>query len=191
MRLSAVQQSEVHAELEKQLLVGSDRHAMQKLVSYVGQSTLLDWLFVVATRIALNLVRKPSKIDEQLFKAVLGQSPNPELALIKELSYPVLRSAFSAALAKLPLRDRLMLKFYFVDKLSQVAIGRVLGCGHAAVSERIWALAPRIANECRAQLEMQGVSPQETRSFVHLLQSRLRVSLPALFEEAIKAPPTV
>jgi RNA polymerase sigma-70 factor (ECF subfamily) len=189
--LTPAEQSEVLAELEKQLLVGSNRNQQPKLLSFDGRGPLRSWLLAVAANTALSLKKQAPRgeeLDEKLMDSVLLSGPEPELLQIKQLSYPVLRMAFRAALQTLTDEERLLLLFRFVDGLGVQAIAKLFKRNHATVSRWITRLCRRVTALCREQLAKHGLSAEETQSLMAFLVSRLAKSFAGLIQEVAPNP---
>src|SRR5580704_14712433 len=115
--------AEVRQELRRKLLV-ADGEA-PRIADYSGRADLRTWLRTSAIRISIDLIRRRRDVpieDEEL-AIVPALSDDPELAHMKDRYRDELRAAIGEAIAQLEPRDRLLLKYCYIDGLSIDRIG--------------------------------------------------------------------
>jgi RNA polymerase sigma-70 factor (ECF subfamily) len=148
-----------------------------RLRSYAGVGTLLGWLKMTAVRLAIDLQRARGRGGEE----VAGDVPDPvdpELAFIKNRYRGDFQAAVRAALARLDVKERSVLRLYLVDRLNIGEIGAILHVHRATVARWIATFRERVREETGRQLhERLGGSASEIESLIRLLDSELEVSL--------------
>lgn len=158
-----------------------------RIAEYQGQGSLASWLRVVALREhieALRAIRGGVPLDEEELPAP-ATLLSPELAADEARLLPAFRQAFHRALEALPPRDRTLLRLHYIDGLSLDPIGALYRVNKGTVSRWLAAIRARLQDEVLAQLQRaSGVSPEETRSLLRALQSRIELSLRGLREDA-------
>ncbi|MCS6901678.1 MAG: sigma-70 family RNA polymerase sigma factor [Myxococcales bacterium] len=108
---------------------------------------------------------------------------SPELAADEVRLLPVFHHAFQQVLEVLPPRDRTLLRLHYIDGLPLEVIGNLYRVNKGTVSRWLAAIRGRLQVDVLAHLQMaSGVSPEETRSLLRALQSRIEVSLQGLRE---------
>jgi RNA polymerase sigma-70 factor (ECF subfamily) len=167
--------------LRHRLFVG-DGSAGPAIARYSGHGNLGAWVRVTSMRTALNATRnKPPPDrppdDEDLFE--FEPSPDdPELDHLKRTYRDAFRHAFLETVASLPASDRTLLRQSVIHGLTVRELARIHGVHHATVARRIAAAREELlAGTRRILVQRLAVSPRELDSIMHLIQSRLEVSL--------------
>lgn len=160
-----------------------------RIAEFRGQGSLAAWLRVVAAREhaeasrVANAGAVPLADDELPAPAVALLTPEIDADQVRLL--PLFRDAFREALAGLPPRDRTLLRLHYIDGLSLDAMGKLYRVNKGTVSRWLAALRSTLHEQVLALLQRSsGASPEETRSLLRLLQSRLELSLRGLRDEA-------
>jgi RNA polymerase sigma-70 factor (ECF subfamily) len=166
---------------------------LPRIAEYRGQGSLAAWLRVVAIREhteALRALRGGAALPgEDELTAPPAALVSPELAADEGRLLPAFRRAFREALEALPPRDRTLLRLHYIDGLPLEAIGNVYRVNKGTVSRWLAAIRSGLQGDVLARLQgASGVSPEETRSLLRALQSRIEVSLQGLREEAGSLP---
>ncbi len=115
---------EVKQGLRNRLLVANG-NAEPRIASYSGRGSLLAWVRIAATRLALNM-RKADKrrTRRETFDqvGVIQPSPDPELSHFKQHYGVPFRAAFEATLAGLPSREATVVRLHFLEGVPADAI---------------------------------------------------------------------
>ncbi len=174
--------------LREKLFVGARGAA--KIAQYNGRGALESWLRVAAVRTALNVLaaRKPptGASDEVQGVAEGVLQYDLELDYIKARYRGDFATAFREALAALPKRDRALLRFHYLERLTPARIGTIYHV-HRTTAARWIAEAQRglleaTRNRLMARL---GISRAECDSLVRAVRSRLQVTLESFFRARV------
>jgi RNA polymerase sigma-70 factor (ECF subfamily) len=170
---------EVAQRLRTKLLVADG--SAPKLLDYAGRGALSRWLEAAALRIALNL-KASDRGDRQTGDAGLerlaAQGGNPDAALMRGRYGPELKRALEEVLAALPVRERNLLRLYFVQGLTVEEIGRLEGTHKSTVSRWISKLRVAVLEQLRERLAGRlGLNPAEVDSLVAEVRSQLHLSV--------------
>src|SRR5262249_13052237 len=159
--------------LRHKVLVG-ERPGGGKIRDYSGRGSLLSWLRVVATRIAVDVGRDAERETDAKWQSQLleGALPDEELRLIQERHRPELERVLAAAVGALSERERLLLKLSAIDGLTVREIGALLKVDHTTVS-RWLAKARGAVVKTTHHLLAQALEaePAEVESLIRLLKS--------------------
>jgi RNA polymerase sigma-70 factor, ECF subfamily len=165
---------EVEQELRVVLLTGNP----PKLATYLAAGALLDWLRVVAVRLALNMKRKiqPLPIDD------LAQVVAPDDAREGErwgLFYrDDLQRALEVAFAKLSTRERNLLRLHFVDGLNIGRLGEMYGAHRATIARWLVSIRRKLLEMTKSQLAVQhGLDTSDVRSLYHQMERDVHISV--------------
>lgn len=159
------------------------------LATYRGDGSLGSWVRIIATRHALRCLRASREhrlaSDDELLELVAPQG-DPELAAIRSSCRAELQSAFRAAVARLPRRERSALRLSVLDGLSIDAIGRLYAVHRATAARWLERARAQLARDTRAALRARlALSGDEIDSIIRSLGSRLDISIAtALASEA-------
>ena len=176
MGLSADSIDEISQDVRTKLLVGPT----PRIATYSGRASLKSWTRTVATRAAVDRMRKhvPTSNDDELLDRVADPARTPELDHFHATYRGEFKNAFEEALATLDVRERNLLRHHFVDGLTTEEIGALYSV-HKTTAFR-WLEAARIALSKRVRAGFQQrlkVLPGELDSILTLLQSQIDLSL--------------
>jgi len=176
MGLAADVVDEVANDVQTKLFTGSP----PKIATYSGRAALASWLRTVATRMAVDRVRRrdDSSEDEDALAALPDPTDGPELAHFRRAYHADFKAAFEQALASLGVRERNLLRHQFVDNLTMEEIGRIYGV-HKTTAFR-WLEAARTALSKRTRAAFQQrvqVVSSDLESILRLVQSQIDLSL--------------
>jgi RNA polymerase sigma-70 factor (ECF subfamily) len=166
---------EVAQEMRLKLLTGDGA----KLWTFSGTGALIDWLRVVATRVALNLKRADrSKPEEDLPEAVLtGQ----EAAQFRHWYLADLHAALEVGFRRLTPRERTLLRLHFIDRLNIERIGVLYRVNRATVARWLVAIRTRLFNEVREELASKhGLDTADVKSLYRIMQQDVHVTMSRL-----------
>lgn len=166
------------------VLVGTDG-AGPRIASYTGAGSLIGWLKVMAVRLHANARRdrarspvdvaaQAEQLDEHAANLIA-----PERVLLGGRHGPALRTALSAGLRALPVRERALLRFHYVDGVTLERIGAMYGVHKGTVSRWLQAAREQLVESTLASLGVAG-STDELMSLCRQVLSRLDLTLSAL-----------
>jgi RNA polymerase sigma-70 factor (ECF subfamily) len=172
------------------LLVGTTESG-PRLAEYKGRGKLMSWIQVIAVRMipppSKQVVSSPRSHEENLV-AALEDLPAPghdvDLELFKrhyrQEFLHALRNAFSA----LSTEQRSLLRRYFVDGLSTIELGKLFGVDQSTASRKLKKAREAVYEETKRFLqERLGLSSQEFKSLVAIVESQLDLSLSQFLKE--------
>jgi RNA polymerase sigma-70 factor (ECF subfamily) len=176
---------EVKQAIREKLFVASDGKR-SRIHDYTGRGPLGGWLRVTAVRAALNL-RRGREQHVAFDEAAAGSSapdPDPELAYLKKRYGEEFRHAFHVTLAALDVKQRNILRMYFLEGLPAHVIGRLYQVHETTVLR--WLARAReeiLSRTHRALCDQLQVADSEFDSILRLVQSQLDQSLYRFFED--------
>ena len=180
LRIEPARREDLVQDLRVHLVVGHNG-APGKLAQYRGQGSLEHWLRATALRAAYRAIRttRPQvALDDAALASLSLLDEDPALVPLKEHCRAELKQAFTAALAALARRDRLLLRQHYVDRLTiedVAALHRIHRSSAARwLAEAREALASATLREFRARLR---VAEHEVDSLVQLVRSQLDITL--------------
>ncbi|HEX8699752.1 MAG TPA: sigma-70 family RNA polymerase sigma factor [Myxococcaceae bacterium] len=168
-----------------------------KIGDYRGKGRLMTWVRVTASRMAIKLQTgdklAPPDDPDKLFGSMPSGELDGELALIKRRYQKEFREATLQAFSTLSDEMRHLLRLYFVDRLSSYEIASLFRVDQATISRRLKKAREHVYDETRNKLQAQlGLSPQDFKSFLAVVNSQLNLSISQLLGEedgAPRAPP--
>ncbi|HEY0252673.1 MAG TPA: sigma-70 family RNA polymerase sigma factor [Kofleriaceae bacterium] len=174
--------AEVHQAIRVRLFVGDGEGPA--IARYEGRAALKSWVMISALREATRTrdkARREPAVEDDALIALADRADVATDDPAKERYRETFKVAFRAALATLPPRDRVLLRFAVIDQLTVDQIGAIQGV-HRATAAR-WIdraraqLAAQIKREFMARL---GADPFETQEVLTWMQSRITLSLSAI-----------
>lgn len=154
-----------------------------KIAEYTGESSLFVWLRVVATRVAIDIVRsrRPSQGEDELAQVPTGGA-DPELAHLKQRYGAEFRAALQEAARDLSADERNLLRQHYVDGLTMESLAALHGVHRVTMVRRVTAAREKLgASTRKALLQRFRLGAKELDSIIAVVQSRLGVSLNTLF----------
>lgn len=180
---------EVKQEVRRKLLVADD--GAPRIADYSGRAELRIWLRTAAIRTSIDLIRKQRDVpvaDEEL-AALPAIADDPELAHLKARYRDELRGAIVEALKTLTARERLLLKYHYVDGLGIDRLGQIFGVHRTSTARWLRLAREALADEVHRMLIAQlGVGSTELRSIARLVESQLDISVRRLLDGEAAAP---
>jgi RNA polymerase sigma-70 factor (ECF subfamily) len=174
-------------ELREKLFVGV-AGGPPRIRQYNGQGALGAWVRIVAVRTALDLIEAqkagPRGADdgEDLAGAVFSQD-DPEIALLKARYRGDFLAAFRDAMAALSPRQRALLRFTFVERLTPARLGVMYGVHRTTAMRWVEAAQEEVLSRTRAMMmDRLHLSSSECDGLVALLKSRIDITLSSLLE---------
>jgi RNA polymerase sigma-70 factor (ECF subfamily) len=176
---------EVKQTLRDQLLVPRG-DGVPRIATFTGQGPLGAWLRISAVRLARDLLAAESRRHAQTGQARPAHqvSGDIELDYIRERYRGPFEQAFKQALLRLSQQERNVLRMYFLDGLTTVALGRVYRVHATTVARWIDRARAEVLREVRRSLAQNANVPAaEVDSLFGLLQSRFDLSLERLLNK--------
>jgi RNA polymerase sigma-70 factor, ECF subfamily len=171
---------DVRQELRQRLFVPAGGRA--RIEDYSGHGPLARWLRVAAQRTALNLRRGVRPTEPLEETALFGV--HPELAHMRGEIDRVLAESLRAALTRLDVRERNILRLHYVDGLSTPQIAALFRTHRTTIRRQINESQERALSEVRKELRRRlKLSEPELDSLLRAASSHLDISLSLLFAE--------
>jgi RNA polymerase sigma-70 factor, ECF subfamily len=165
---------EVQQELRVTLLTG----AHPKLATYLAAGALLDWLRVVAVRLALNLKRKAHLPPADAFAEPQDQDHNHDAESIGRFYVEDLQRALELGFGQLSARERTLLRLHFVDGLNIDRIGTIYSVHRATIARWLVSIRRRLFVEAKAHLAgKHGLDTTDVRSLYRLMERDVHISV--------------
>ena len=150
------------------------------IAQYQGRGDLSSWLKVVVMREAVARLRKDHHLpaqDEEI-EALMSPADDPELEVMRHKYRGEFRQAFEEAMAALETRERIVLRYHLIDRLSIDQIAAIHGVHRATAARWLARVRERLYKRTRrALLDRLGVSSRELDSILRLIRSQLDVSI--------------
>lgn len=157
----------------------------ERLSNYQAVGRLRGWLRVVATRTALDVMRRQgarAKREVTLEAHLEALALDPEDRFIREEWARQVRSALRAAVKRLPDRQRHALRMHLVLEWNVTEIGQVFSVHRATAARWIASAKTQLHDLFREELsQVAPADSDEAAAFLAELPSRLDVSLSILF----------
>jgi RNA polymerase sigma-70 factor, ECF subfamily len=130
-----------------------------------GRSSLSTWLRAVLAQRHVDRVRSTRRFEplpetEPMPSARSEERPQPQSRISEYVQ--LMRRAVTAAISRLPARDRLRLGYYYAEDLTLAQIGRALGEHEATVSRNLAKARREIRTDVERQLrEEERMNPSQ------------------------------
>jgi RNA polymerase sigma-70 factor (ECF subfamily) len=177
-----------NGEVEQQLLAGllvASVAGPARIGSYAGKAPLDRWLGVAAQRAALMWLRENRTEARARHGAAAEPAPgghtHPEMAYLKDRYRSDFEGALKDSLARLPERQRTLLRLHLVNGVSVEKIGQMFAVSQPTASRWLAAARGTLLDDIKATLGNRlGASSQELASLAGMVASRLDLSLSML-----------
>lgn len=159
-----------------------------RVSGYAGRGPLRAWIRVAATRLVIDLSRRPAQPEARPadeLDALLPPPSDPELAYLRHAYGAHLAGAFADALAKLTPRQRNLLRHKHVHELTGDRLATMYGVHRATVFGWIEDARKALLAQLRVALRARTAG-QDFDSVVNLVGSRLDVSVRRLLDSRIE-----
>ncbi len=170
---------EVRQTVRQRLLLATD--GPPRILRYAGRGSMRGLVRMTATRVAIDLVRRRdgTRVDgaDDLLRLPVGQD-DPELAAMKAEFRTEFKVAFEFAMAELTSHQRTLLRLHLVDGVPLQKLADAHGVHRATIVRRISAAKTALLDATVRVLSAQaGADPDEMRSVMRLIQSRVELSV--------------
>ena len=179
MRMPAGTADEIKQILRTRFFVAAgDRPAA--IAEFGGRGDLRSWVRVSAVREVLRILKREQR-TARLEEAVLDElvpAADAETALMKQRYRAELATALREALAALPVRERVLLRYQIVDGLGITAIGTIYRVHRATAARWLARIREDLVADTKRRLGAKlRLSGDEVRSVLRVVQSQLDLSL--------------
>lgn len=164
-----------------------------RIAAYAGRGSLLGWLRVVATRVALDMVdasdtERTRRGDHEALGRLVAGSGDPELGATKSRLRASFQAALDEGLAGLSPRAKTVLRLHYVDGLNIDAIAAVYHVHRATVARWLVAIRSAVLTNLRERLSLT-VRPTSSdfRSLAAALRDELHISVDRVLGEETKS----
>jgi RNA polymerase sigma-70 factor (ECF subfamily) len=176
---------EVRQILRERLLVGTAEEP-PRIAQYQGRGALLRWLKVTAIRTALKLLPPPREEPQQFIDVVTAR--DPEMEYLKYRYRDEVKRAFEEAFATLSPGQRNLLRMSLLDGLSIDELANVFDVHRSTPGRWVQRIFTELLDKVKGILEVRlGLPPAEVDSLLHLMRSRLELSVQRLLDEPSEA----
>lgn len=177
LRLDATEREDTLQRLREELFVGRDGRR-PKLHEYSGSGELRGWLRITLVRLGLKAIRSRRPVEDDAVLEQHAVDSDPELLLAKAEARQLFRAAFSDALAKLPVKERLLLKQHFVDGLTIDQLGTLHQVHRATAARHVQAARVQLVETLQRELmSAASISRGECDRVMAFVQSQLGATL--------------
>lgn len=158
-----------------------------KILEYHGRGTLLAFSRVVATRVALGLLRKHKNHDplpDDGGWQLPDQGDDPELQYLRVLYRSEFKAAFVAAIGLLTARERTLLRYHLIDRLSIDKIAAIYDIHRATAARHLTRAKQAVIRETQRNLrERLRLEQDELASILRLVEGNVDVSVRRLLTD--------
>ncbi len=182
VRMDVGKQDDAISQTWARVLAKGSGGSAPKISLYNGSGPLKYWLRSVATRVALNQLRKAQREvptdDQVLMNHISGVDTDPEMAHLKKHYSEQMKIAFSSAIAGLTDRERNLLRYHHVDGLNIDDIGNLYDVHRVTAYRWIDKARQNLAKAVEAELRQAlKVDSADYESIVRLVRSQIALSL--------------
>ena len=150
---------------------------------YSGRGNLAGWLRVVAVRQVGKYRRaEPGRrsLDEVVAEVLPASTPAVDAVLLQRTYKQQLAEAFRRSVASLSTRQRNLLRYHFLARMSIDRIAKMYGIHRATAARWVHSAQEELGQKTRAELQRcVAISDDGVASLIALIQSQLSLSLGA------------
>lgn len=170
---------DIQQELCRRLLEMQDPAISRR--GYAGRSDLANWLCLTAIREAYQqhqrVVREP-QLDAESVEVLLDEKKDPETALLSSRYKADFQAAFRDAIASLTSRERNLLRYHYLSKLSIDQIGNLYHVHRVTAFRWVTRAQERMVSLTRERFFQRApMSPDSLPYVMELIHSQLSVNL--------------
>jgi RNA polymerase sigma-70 factor (ECF subfamily) len=163
-----------------------------KIAEYAGRASLKTWLTAVAVRSAISVRRLKGEQPHEAFaheddRRLIERGPEHEYLLRRYKD--AFQDAVRIALARLPAKQRMLLRLNLVDGMSIDKLGVAYRVGRATAARWLVSARRALLEQARAELRARlGITSAELDSVAADIRSRIDVSVLRLLAETQPDP---
>jgi RNA polymerase sigma-70 factor (ECF subfamily) len=181
LKSRGIRPDELRQSVRERLFLGTP-DSPPRISTYSGKGDLRSWLRAVTMRAAFNMsycgLLEQNRIDASVLPELPDLADDPELGFMKRHYRAQFDAAVAEAFAALSSRDRCLLSYAAVDKLTSEAIGLLYGVHRTTVKRWLSEIEDSLIQAVRdAMMRSLRVSPTELESILRLVRSRLDLQL--------------
>jgi RNA polymerase sigma-70 factor (ECF subfamily) len=181
LKTRGLRSEDLRQQVRERLLV-SRPGALPRIATYTGEGELRGWLRAVTMRTALNMLEATARDKDRLDESVLFDLPDiaddPELGLMKRHYRAEFDAAVAVAFAALAPKERNLLRYAVVKKLTTEAIGVIYDVHRTTAMRWLDEAQRSFLREIRAAMMARlHVTRSELESILRLVRSRLELTL--------------
>lgn len=163
-------------------LLVHERERPPRILAFRGHGDLRSWLKVALVREALRSQRRGAAADgggdDDELEHLMSPGPDPELAAMLATYRAGFREAFGRALARLPPRDRNVLRYHLLEELAIDDIGAIYRVHRATAARWLVRIREQLHDDTRSELRASlALAEHELDSVLRLLRSQLDASI--------------
>ncbi len=162
-------------------LLVHERERPPRILAFRGHGDLRSWLKVALVREALRSQRRGAAADagdDDELEHLMSPGPDPELAAMLATYRAGFREAFGRALARLPPRDRNVLRYHLLEELAIDDIGAIYRVHRATAARWLVRIREQLHDDTRSELRATlALAEHELDSVLRLLRSQLDASI--------------
>lgn len=157
-----------------------------KIAEYAGRGELLAFLRIVAVRVTLDLLRAEKRHDHAAYGDdeagwELAAGDDPELDYFKRHYGAELRAAFKEAVGELSARERTLLRYHVIDRLSVDKIAAIYDVHRSTAARHVNGAKAAVIEATQRLLRSRlDVDDNELQSILRLVRSNVEVSVERL-----------
>jgi RNA polymerase sigma-70 factor (ECF subfamily) len=178
---------EVRQRVRAKLFLREDG-APPRIASFSGRGDLRGWVRATVIREAITLLRARGKEvlgHDAMIAALPATDDDPELQHLKQLYRAEFKTAFERAFGKLLAKDRLLLRYRYVDNANIDDIAAIYRVHRATAARWLADVRDRLFADTRAlMVEALDVSASEVDSIVRMISSQLEASISGQLRDA-------
>ncbi len=163
-----------------------------KIEEFNGRSSLQTWFRVIVTRTLINLgTRGPKErpMSDDALSALPLLESDPELQYMKEHYRNAFAEAFGHATGALESRCRNLLRYSLVENLNIDQIALIHSVHRSTAARWLTEAREQLMRELKRALgEQLKMAPEEFDEVLHLIRSRIEISLERVFAGATSIP---
>jgi RNA polymerase sigma-70 factor, ECF subfamily len=180
MRLPAATVEDVRSIVRDKLLL-PDGDRGPRILDYAGHGRLRGLIQVSASRAAIDRIRHEQRETELPADAQLAAAGNLELSLIKAQYRDAFVAGFTAAVDKLPRRDRNLLRLHLLGGVTLEQLAQMYGVHRATVVRWLASARAALFDATRAHVAAKlGAPEEELDQMFELVRSRVELSVERL-----------
>lgn len=190
MRLPAATVDDVRSAVRDKLLLRDDAAgaAPPRIVDYAGRGRLRGLVQVMATRLAIDRVRRDARDEPLPDGDRLAALHDVELSLIKAQYRGAFAAGFAAAVAELPRRDRNLLRLHLLGGMTLEQLAQMYNVHRATVVRWLAAARAAVHDGTRAHVAATLHAPaDELDEMFDLVRSRVELSIDRLLASVEKS----